>query len=159
MSTSTGHFLSLNKSHLNRPQTVFVYLGIEFDVPKQVIRVPEKRKTKIRNLLTLILADLECIPFHSLEKLRGMLISIAMVCPLARLYIREMNRALQHAEDYLQDSIISDPALAAELEVWRDRPLMLDHQNDMHRHAEMDIIPPSATPDLVFQTGITLLYL
>lgn len=62
-STSTGHFLSLNKSHLNRPQTTFVYLGIEFDVPRQLIRIPSKRKEKIRHRLTILLADLGYFPF------------------------------------------------------------------------------------------------
>ena len=28
LSTSTGHYLSLNKSHLDKAQRVFIYLGI-----------------------------------------------------------------------------------------------------------------------------------
>ena len=66
MSTSTGHFLSLNKSHLNRPQTVFVYLGIEFDVPRQLIRIPSKRKEKIRARLKMLMDDLgkSKLPFY-----------------------------------------------------------------------------------------------
>ena len=105
LSTSTGHFLSLNKSHLNTARDVFVYLGIEFDVPAQKVRIPLVRKVKIRDLLTVLLADLDHIPFHSLEKLRGMLVSILLVCPLSALYIREMNRVLAAAEEQLQEVI------------------------------------------------------
>ena len=105
LSTSTGHFLSLDKSHLNRAQDVFVYLGIEFDVPAQKIRIPPARKDKIRHLLTSVLADLDHIPFHTLERLRGMFVSISLVCPLSALYIREMNRALAYAESQLEEVI------------------------------------------------------
>ena len=73
LSTSTGHFLSLNKSNLDVPQSKFTYLGIgnslfakksplntlylEFDVPAQKIRVPEERKNKIRLLIDHILTN------------------------------------------------------------------------------------------------------
>ena len=39
--------------------------------------------------------------FENLEKLRGRLVSISIVCPLSRLYIREMSRLLQIAEEFL----------------------------------------------------------
>ena len=40
--------------------------------------------------------------FDELERLRGRLVSISLVCPLSRLYTREMNRVLQIAEENLQ---------------------------------------------------------
>ena len=41
------------------------------------------------------------VTFDDLERLRGRLVSISLVCPLARLYIREMNQALQYGEEAL----------------------------------------------------------
>ena len=92
-------------------------------------------------LLDELLSDLDHIPFHSLERLRGKLISILIVCPLAKLYIREMNRVLAAAELTLTPVLKADTALELELRHWKNNPIMLDHENDLHRTGEMDIIP------------------
>ena len=86
-----------------------------------------------------------------------MLTSISIVCPLALLYIREMNRTLAHCEAQMLDVITADLALEAELCVWRDRPMLLDHQNNMHRRGEIDLIPPKGKVDLEYHTGKGLL--
>ena len=62
-------------------------------MPNQILRVPEKRKTKIRDQIARILLK-PCCEFHDLEKLRGRLCSLIILCPLTRLYIREMTKAL-----------------------------------------------------------------
>ena len=153
LSTSTGHFLSLGKSNLTEKQTQFVYLGIEFDLPREKIRVPEKRKVKIKDLLNDLLSNLDSIPFHSLERLRGKLISILIVCPLAKLYIREMNRVLAEHEAQLSEVIQCDLALEMELRQWHQNPIMLDHENDLHRHGEIDLIPKEGLIDGEYMTG------
>ena len=42
------------------------------------------------------------VTFDDLERLRGRLVSISIVCPLSRLYIRVMNEALKIGEENLQ---------------------------------------------------------
>ena len=153
LSTSSGHFLSLGKSNLTEKQTQFIYLGIEFDLPREKIRVPEKRKLKIKDLLADLLSNLNSIPFHSLERLRGKLISILIVCPLAKLYIREMNRVLAEHEAEMSEIIQSDFALEMELRQWQQNPIMLDHENDLHRHGEIDLIPEEGKIDGEYMTG------
>ena len=44
------------------------------------------------------------VTFDDLERLRGRLVSIAIVCPLTRLFIREMNAVLKVGEENLQVS-------------------------------------------------------
>ena len=91
--TSTGHFLSVHKANLGNPKRVFTYLGFEFDVPRQVLRVPDSRREKIRAQIQEICSHPIC-DFHELEKLRGRLCSLLIICPLTRLYIREMTNVL-----------------------------------------------------------------
>lgn len=77
LTTSTGHFLSLHKANVNEPVPVFRFLGFEFDCPKEIIRLPEKRKLKMKNVLQNVLYDEKgevatIIDFDKLEKFRGM---------------------------------------------------------------------------------------
>jgi len=76
-----------------------------------------------------------------------------LVCPLARLYIREMNAHLAIAEEQLHTSIKGSVELGVELHHWRNNPHMLDHENDMHRHSEIDIIPESGKISAEYMTG------
>ena len=99
---------------------------------------------------------LDTIPFHTLEKLRGKLVSVLLVCPLARLYIREMNAHLAEAEKQLQTSIKGSVELGVELHHWRNNKHMLDHENNMHRHQEIDIIPVTGKISAEYMTGTSL---
>ena len=85
-----------------------------------------------------------------------MLISILIVCPLARLYIREMNAALQHAEENLLESFSGSVELSVELHHWKNNPHMLDHENNFHRYKEIDLIPRSGKIDAEYMTGMLL---
>ena len=105
-------------------------------------------------LLFIQLGFLDTIPFHTLEKLRGKLVSILLVCPLARLYIREMNAHLAEAEKQLRASIKGSVELGVELHHWRNNKHMLDHENDMHRHEEIDIIPVKGKISAEYMTGM-----
>ena len=71
--TASGHFLSLHKANVKEPVPVFQYLGYEFDCPKLEIRLPAKRKVKMRNLLRDMLAKPR-LEFQDLEKFRGLAI-------------------------------------------------------------------------------------
>jgi len=76
-----------------------------------------------------------------------------IVCPLAKLYIREMNRVLAAAEITLEPVIQADNALELELRHWKNNPIMLDHENDLHRTGEMDLIPMDGIIDAEYMTG------
>ena len=78
------------------------------------------------------------------------------MCPLARLYIREMNAVLQAAEESLSVFIIGSIELSVELHHWKNNPHMLDYENNFHRYKEIDLIPRSGKIDAEFMTGKTL---
>ena len=80
---------------------MFDFLGFRFDCPRMELSIKPARKEKIHTQLTEILTA--CVTtFDELERLRGRLVSVALVCPLSRLYTREMTRVIQLAEAHLQ---------------------------------------------------------
>ena len=96
-----GTFLSTHKANLETPAPVFDFLGFRFDCPHLELSVKPKRREKIQNQLREIRSHFT-VQFDELERLRGRLVSIALICPFSRLYTREMNRVLQVAEAHLQ---------------------------------------------------------
>ena len=101
--TSVGTYLSTHKGNLEAPAPVFDFLGFRFNCPDLELSVKPGRREKIKNQLQTIQKQLT-VSFDELERLRGRLVSIALVCPFSRLYTREMNRVLQVAEAHLQAS-------------------------------------------------------
>ena len=137
--TASGHFLSLHKANVKAPVPVFRYLGYEFDCPKLEIRLPEKRKIKMRNLLHGMLAKPR-LEFQDLEKFRGMAISLALICPLALLYIREMTRVLTTAGQRLQFDFETDFLLREELNSWDTENFLIDARRNFGQVQEKDIV-------------------
>ena len=113
-------------------------MGFEIDIPKQEVRVPEIRKEKIRRQLEEILSQPMC-DFGLLEKMRGRMCSLALVCPLTRLYIRQITHALSLAENLLQPEVALTPELMDELNVWRSDPLFLDSSRPFSKVGEIDL--------------------
>ena len=164
--TATGHFLSVHKgktyilefilfqiyfkfgsANLAEPAQVFTFLGFEVDIIQRKVRVPEKRKIKIRNLLAHVTSKPMC-DFHDLEKLRGKLCSLNLICPLTRLYIRECNHLLALSEGILQPDVMVTPDLLDELQVWAEDPFFLDCERDFDRVGEVDLeFHPKVTLD------------
>ena len=120
------------------PAEVFTFLGFEIDIPKQEVRVPEARKIKIRNQLQEILAHPVC-EFSQLEKMRGRMCSLALVCPLTRLYIRHITHVLSLSEHLLQPEVLLTPDLMDELNVWLNDPLFLDSSRPFKKVGEIDL--------------------
>ena len=139
--TCTGHFLSIHKSSLQEPTSTFVFLGFEFDIEKQEVSVPEKRRRKIRDDIQRILQHPIC-EFSALEKLRGKLCSLALVCPLTRLNIRAMTHILRYNEEILQAEVLLTPAVMDELETWLHDPFFLQAKRPFSKIGEKDIIFP-----------------
>ena len=154
--TSTGHFLSVHKSTLNEPTSVFSFLGFEFNIEKQEISVPLKRKEKIRSDIRQLLSHPIC-EFSALEKLRGKFCSLALVCPLTRLNIRSITHALMLHEGLLQPEILLTPAIMSELETWLTDPFFLEARRPFNKIGEKDIVfrPRLTTPNGIveYHTG------
>ena len=131
--------MSIHKSTLQEPASIFSFLGFEFNIEAQKISVPDKRKIKLRNDIRKILSHPTC-DFASLEKLRGKLCSLALVCPLTRLNIRAMTHSLTLNEALIQPELQLTPALMSELETWLNDPLFLDAERPFNRIGEKDII-------------------
>ena len=74
-----------------------------------------------------------------LEKMRGKLCSLSIICPLTRLYIREITHLLCLAERLLQPEVIVTPGLIDELNVWLSDPLFLDSCRPFNRVGEIDL--------------------
>ena len=76
--------------------------------------------------------------FHDLEKLRGKLCSLNIICPLTRLYIRESTRLLSLSEGILQPDVMVTPELFDELTVWEEDPYFIDCERDFDQVGELD---------------------
>ena len=137
--TSSGHFLSIHKSTLQKPASVFSFLGFEFDIEKQKVSVPLKRKEKIRSNIREILKHPIC-NFAELEKLRGKFCSLALVCPLTRLNIRAITHVLTLHESLLQPEVLLTPSVIDELNTWLSDPFFLDAERPFNKIGEKDII-------------------
>ena len=127
-------------------------MGFEIDIIKQEVRVPPERKEKIRNRLREIISKPIC-EFNALEKMRGKLCSLALICPLTRLYIREITHILSLAEKLLQPEVIITPDLIDELNVWLKDPLFLDTSRPFCQVGEIDLDfrPRITTPQGVIE--------
>ena len=154
--TSTGHFLSVHKSTLQNPTSIFTFLGFEFNVEAQEISVPASRKEKIRAAIQKILKEPVC-EFSALEKLRGKFCSLALICPLTRLNIRAITHALKYNEYLMQPEVQLTPPIIDELYVWLQDPLFLDARRSFNKIGEKDIIfrPRNTLPEGVveYHTG------
>ena len=120
------------------PSRLFTFLGFEVDLDQRKVRVPEKRKIKIRELLQKIISQPVC-DFHELERLRGKLCSLNLICPLTRLYIRECNHLLGLSEGILQPDVMVTPELIDELTIWATDPFFLDCERAFDRVGEIDL--------------------
>ena len=139
-------------ANLDTPARVFTFLGFEVDIPKQIVRVPEKRKEKIRNLAAEILSRPIC-EFNQLEKLRGKLCSLMLVCPLTRLFIRQITHHLTLAENLLQPEVMLTPELMDEITQWVVDPYFLTCEREFNRIGEVDLDfkPKQTTEDGVIE--------
>ena len=176
--TATGHFLSIHKgktspilliknlllknlflANLDAPAEIFTFLGFEIDIPRREVRVPESRKNKIREQLKEILSHPIC-DFNLLEKMRGKMCSLALVCPLTRLYIRQITHALSLAESLVQPEVALTPELMDELNHWVQDPLFLDSCRPFEKIGEIDLDfrPVITTPQgiIEYHTGMTV---
>ena len=91
--------------------------------------------------------------FSALEKMRGKMCSLALVCPLTRLYIRQITYALSLAENLVQPEVALTPDLIDELNIWMSDPLFLDSSRPFNQIGEMDLDfrPKITTPHGVIE--------
>ena len=159
--TSTGHFLSIHKSTLQEPSAVFTFLGFEFNINRQEVSLPQKRKDKIRTDIQNLLQHPIC-NFSDLGKLRGKFCSLALICPLTRLFIRSITHLLRFNEEILQPEVLLTPEVLDELTTWLHDPFFLDARRPFNKIGESDIIfrPRTTTSEGIveYHTGKKLLH-
>ena len=74
-----------------------------------------------------------------LEKLRGKLCSLMLICPLTRLFIRQLTHHLTLSEKLLQPEVMLTPELMSEIEEWIEDPYFLNCEREFNRIGEIDL--------------------
>ena len=90
--TRLGYFIGLNKSMLE-PCQVVKFLGMLVDTSKQTFRIPNDKKVSFRLLRESMLEKIS-IDIKTLQRFAGKCISLMLAVPGAKLYIREVNKAI-----------------------------------------------------------------
>ena len=114
--TKLGYTLSIHKSILT-PTDRLIFLGFWVDTSKQAFELPREKRDSFRGLRELALSS-KTIDLLMLQKLAGKCSSMAICVPGALFYIREINRAISHAQKSTK-SIPLKGALRTEIEYWR----------------------------------------
>ena len=90
--TRLGYFIGLNKSMLE-PCQVVKFLGMLVDTSKQTFRIPNDKKVSFRLLRESMIEKIS-IDIKTLQRFAGKCISLMLAVPGAKLYIREVNKAI-----------------------------------------------------------------
>ena len=121
---SLGIFLSATKSHWT-PSTRVQFLGFIVDSLEGTVEIMlEKYISTKQQILDLIAESVETgwWDMKLMEKIRGKLVSWMLIFPDMRLYIRELNVAIERAyrqnDFYLPTTELDDLEIAPELMVW-----------------------------------------
>ena len=113
---SLGYFIGLNKCVI-LPRKIVRFLGFYCDSDLQAFVLPDDKKEKFANLRESILCQ-DSVPIKSLQRLAGKIISFCIAVPAAKLYAREIYRAIAKATRSSRPiKIVGD--LKAEIQHWR----------------------------------------
>lgn len=113
---SLGYFIGLNKCVI-LPQKIVRFLGFLCDSDLQAFVLPEDKKEKFANLRESVLCQ-RSVSVKSLQRLAGKIISFCIAVPAAKLYAREIYRAIAKATRSSRPiKLVGD--LKAEIEYWR----------------------------------------
>ena len=93
--TRLGYYLNLEKCNL-KPSRSLKFLGMICDSEKLAFRLPLEKKASFCALRDFILAS-ELVDLKTLQRFAGKCISLVLAVPAARLYSREVNRAISMA--------------------------------------------------------------
>ena len=74
-----------------------------------------------------------------MEKLRGKLCSLMLICPLTRLFIRQITHHLSLSEQLLQPEVMITPYLIDEINHWVLDPYFLTCEREFQRIGEIDL--------------------
>ena len=107
-----GYTFSLQKCTLT-PVTSGVFLGLEVDTIRQSFAVPASKVEVFAELRERVIR-LKTIPLRTLQRLQGKACSFILCVPGAKLFCRELNRAIATAK-----AVTMYPALLSELIAWR----------------------------------------
>ena len=95
-----------------------------------LVRIPEDKKQKFKDLGQEILSLRHGVPFNFIEKFRGKCCAFLYVIPHSLLFIREITALLKHCEKrltYLVD-LSKWPDAEKEILFWMQNPKFLDRE-------------------------------
>lgn len=90
-----GYFVGLKKSSL-QPNKSLKFLGLVIDSCKQTFLIPDEKKVTFAEMRGHILVRQD-VDLLTLQKFAGKCISFMLAVPSAKLFIREVNRAIRMA--------------------------------------------------------------
>ena len=111
-----GYTIGISKSVLH-PTTSLEYLGFVVDSQRQSFLVPQRKNISWASLRGEILARRKFVDVKTLQHFQGKCISLSLAVPAAKLFIREMARAISSASSNGQ--VFLSPGLREEIIHWR----------------------------------------
>ena len=111
-----GYTIGISKSVLH-PTTSLEYLGFVVDSQRQSFLVQQRKIISWASLREEILARRKFVDVKTLQRFQGKCISLSLAVPLAKLFIREMARAISSASSNGQ--VFLSPGLREEIIHWR----------------------------------------
>ena len=114
--TRLGYFIGLSKSFFE-PSQIRKFLGLVIDSQRQTFVVPEDKREKFAALRDSIL-EKQYVDLLSLQRFAGKCISFMLAVPAAKLFIREVNRAISASVKNSRPVKISND-LRGELSRWK----------------------------------------
>lgn len=114
--TRLGYTLSWKKSQFV-PSQVVKYLGYFIDSSKMAFSLPGEKKMSFSKLRESILLS-NFVDIRTLQRFAGKCISFCLVVPAAKLYCREVNKAISYGMKNSQ-MIKVENSLKQEIEYWR----------------------------------------
>lgn len=151
MLTSLGYTLAIAKCQLV-PSTRVRFLGFLVDSIQQAYLLPSDKKLTFIKLRDHILS-LKYIDVKTLQRFAGKCISMTLVIPAAKLYIRDVNQAISYTLKNSKPAPLNE-SLRSEIEHWR----FLDHWEGVSPwRPEQHLQVSMATDASMFRYGVALI--
>ncbi|XP_069109268.1 uncharacterized protein, partial [Argopecten irradians] len=110
-----GYFIGLRKS-VFQPSQILQFLGMLVDSANQCFRIPPIKIEKFKLLRNSVLKG-QCVDLNTLQRFAGKCISFMLAVPGAKLFIREVNRAIGRASKNSRPVMLDDK-LREEIQHW-----------------------------------------
>lgn len=114
--TELGYFINIDKSVVT-PTQQLVFLGHTVDTVRETFSIPDDKKQKFIALRDSILCK-QTVSLNTLQRLQGKCISLSLMVPAAKLYTRQIARAISQFNSSTKPIPMTGD-LRQEIEHWR----------------------------------------